>query len=276
MSQKTIIITGGTSGIGLACVNDLLKKGWKIYLLARGKEKAAELEKNASGNLSFIYCDLTDLASVKQAADQLKSAIADVDVLMNNAGAWFMKRQFTRDDIEMSFGLNHLGHFLLTTELLDLLIKSKCRVINVSSIAHRQGVLDFADMRWEKRKYEVFKAYGASKLANILFAKELVNRYGDQGLTAYSLHPGVVATNFGNTTKGLLSLIYSLVKPFMITPEKGAKTQLMLATREGMEEYSGEYFVKEKVKRPEKQALDMGKAEELWSFSEELVAPFTN
>jgi NAD(P)-dependent dehydrogenase (short-subunit alcohol dehydrogenase family) len=274
VAKKMIVITGGTSGIGLACVHDLLSKGWEICLLARGREKVEMLQKRTGGNLHYVYCDLADLRSVKHAADQLKAELSHIDVLMNNAGAWFMKKQFTKDDFEMSFGMNHLGHFLLTTELMDILLKSKSRIINVSSGAHKSGEIDFEDMRWEKRKYEVFKSYGASKLANILFTKELKKRYGDQGLTAYSLHPGVVGTNFGNTTKGPFSWLYSFAKPFMITPKTGAKTQLMLATEEGIEKYSGEYFVREKVKMPAIQALDMNKANELWKYSEICVAPF--
>ena len=193
---------------------------------------------------------------------------------MNNAGAIFQKREFTVDEFEKTFALNHLGHFLLTMELMDLLIASKSRVINVSSEAHKMGNLNFEDLQWENRKYNALKAYGDSKLCNIYFSRELHRRFGEDGITAFSCHPGVVRTNFAGESTGFYKFVLKMIQPFMISPESGAKTQLYLATAEGIERLSGKYFDKSKVAITAPQAKNEQAAIQLWEMSEQMVASY--
>jgi len=253
----------------------MLQEGWKVFVVARNKKAIARLSAEFGDEiLKFIYCDLSDLSSVKEATETLMKSTNKIDVLMNNAGAWFMSRQETKDGFEMTFGMNHLGHFLLTTELMDLLISSKTRIINISSMAHRNAKLNFEDLMWERRKYRVFEAYGQSKLANIYFSNELHRRFYKDGISSFSLHPGVVATNFGNANRGWFSKLYNIGKYFMISPEKGAETQIYLASADNVQKYSGMYFEKCKPVRPAKQALEIEPAGHLWEISSQLVAPF--
>lgn len=269
--SKHLVITGGTSGIGKAAVKSLIDEDWKITLLARNIEKAKEF---GSDLVSIISCDLSDLKSVKTASDQLIDRGETIDVLMNNAGGVFQKKESTKNGFEMTFGVNHLSHYLLTTQLMDLLLKSKTRVINVSSSAHRLGKLDFEDLQWEKRKYNPMKAYGDGKLCNIYFTQELHNRFHQQGLTSYACHPGVVRTNFGLDTTGVFNILVKVAQPFMITPEKGAMTQLYLATNDQVEKHSGRYFDKRKVASISPQAKDSEAASHLWEISEQLVEEY--
>ena len=272
--SKQLVITGGTSGIGHAAVRSLISEGWLVTMLARNQAVADQMIGEFGDNLSFISCDLTDLTSVKKVASEIKMKLGHIDVLMNNAGGIVMERKTSKDGFEMSFALNHLGHFMLTTELLDLLISSNSRIINVSSAAHRLGKINFEDLQWEKRTYNSWKAYGDGKLANIYFTKELHSRFRSSGITAYSCHPGVVRTGFGTESKGMFNLLLKAAQPFMISPEKGAETQLYLATIDGIEKHSGRYFDKRKVASVAPQANELETAAHLWEVSEELVGPF--
>ena len=184
------------------------------------------------------------------------------------------QRHITMDGFEMTFQTNHLGHFLLTNLLLDSLKKSKSRIINVSSAAHQAGRLNFEDLQWTKRSYSSFRAYADAKLCNIYFPRELHRRYNVQGITAYSLHPGVVASNFAGDSSGILHFVFKAARPFMISTEKGAKTQLYLATAPDIEKFSGKYFVKSKPARESTTAINPKISARLWEESERLLAGF--
>jgi NAD(P)-dependent dehydrogenase (short-subunit alcohol dehydrogenase family) len=273
--SKHIVITGGTSGIGKATVSFLIKEGWKVTLLARNLHKASEMSKKFKGSsIQIVECDLADLSSVKTATQFIKEKGAPIDVLMNNAGGIFQKYQTSKDHFEMTFAVNHLSHFLLTTELTGMLIESCGKIINVSSAAHRMGKLDLSDMNWETRKYQAMKAYGDAKLCNIYFTRELHKRFKEKGISSFSCHPGVVKTNFAGDVNGIFRVLLKMGQPFMISPEKGSQTQLYLATSEGVNGYSGRYFDKQKVASTAPQAMDDEIAVRLWDSSEAFVAPF--
>jgi len=274
--MKTIIITGGTSGIGEVVVKKLLDSGWQIHMLARNEKKANALQKRPKGEqLHFHACDVSDLSQVKKVADELCQTVEKVDVLMNNAGAIIQKKELSAQGHEMSFALNHLGHFLLTKQLLPILTRSKSRIINVSSEAHRAAEINFDDINWEKRKYSAIKTYGFGKLCNIYFAQQLHERYSGEGIAAFSLHPGVVNTNFAGNTSGVFKFMKTIMSPFMITPEQGAQTQLHLATAPYVEKHSGRYFDKRRPKQPASIAMDNKAAVKLWEISEDLVKKFS-
>lgn len=274
MSIKTTVITGPTSGLGKVTAQELAKKDHALYLLVRNTEKGEELRKELiaqTGNqeIHVIKCDVSDLQSVREAAAELNAKLFNVNVLINNAGAAFQERTLSKDGFEMSFALNHLGHFLLTKSLMPLLKKGHARIINVSSEAHRSAKPDFDDLQTEK-SYAGLKAYGISKLFNIYFTKSLAEKYQQFGVTAYALHPGVVNTNIWDRSKGLLGVIIWLMKPFMITPHKGAETIIFLATQPKLEQKSGLYFKKCKVAKTGSNADNAAARNRLWEISEKL------
>jgi len=278
MAITTTVITGATSGIGEATAFALAKKDHALYLLVRNVEKGEELKQRiiketGNKNIHIIYCDLTDLATVTAAADELKSKLFNVQVLINNAGGMFNNFKLTKDGFETTFQLNHLGHFLLTKRLMPLLEKGHARIINVSSDMHKMGKPDFENIN-DPQKYGATKAYGNSKLFNIYFTKSLAERYAGKGITSYALHPGVVKTNFNSKITGGLKLIFSLATPFMISPEKGAETSVYLATAPKLESKSGGFFVKQKLFKPANIANDEASREKLWDLSEQMVAKF--
>ncbi len=278
MAITTTLITGATSGIGEATAFALAKKDHALYLLVRDVQKGAELkqklmDETGNKNINVINCDLADLASVAAAAKQLKEKLFNINILINNAGGMFNDFTLSKDGFEMTFALNHLGHFLLTTSLMPLLEKGHARIINVSSDMHKMGKPAFDDLQ-DPGKYSAMKAYGNTKLFNIYFTKALAEKYGNKGITAYALHPGVVKTNFNSKLKGFLKVFFSLATPFMITPEKGAETSIYLATAQKLESKSGLYFYKKKVTKTASVAGDVSARDQLWQMSEELVKKF--
>jgi NAD(P)-dependent dehydrogenase (short-subunit alcohol dehydrogenase family) len=262
-----MIITGTTSGIGGATAEILASKGHQLWLLNRNTEKseilADQLKKKFPGaQIQSIRCDLNDLASVRTAAASL-SDVGPIDVLLNNAGGLTPDRLITTDGIEMQFQMNHLGHYLLTRMLLPQLLEARGRVINVSSEAHRAAKPTGND--WQlKKQWSSFGAYAQVKMCNILFTKALHQRYHAQGLQSFALHPGVVNTGFGNGLGGF-SWMWKLMRPFLISPEKGAATSVYLATANALQ--SGEYYKNCKVKGAAAPALRIDLAESLWKES---------
>jgi NAD(P)-dependent dehydrogenase (short-subunit alcohol dehydrogenase family) len=276
MAAITTVITGSTSGIGRVTAIELAKKGHAIYMLVRNTEKGEAVKqeiiaKTGNKNIYVIRCDVSDLQSVREAAGELKSKLFNINILINNAGSAFLEKQVSKDGFEMTFALNHLGHFLLTRELMPLLEKGHARIINVSSEAHKNEKPNFDDLNWERKPYKGFKAYSISKLYNIYFTKSLAEKYGDKGIRVYALHPGVVNTNIWDGAKGFLGLIVWILKVFMITPEKGAETTIYLATQPKLEQKSGLYFKKCKVAKTAPIADDAGARNQLWDISERLV-----
>jgi len=278
MEQKTVLITGATSGIGLATAKQLAAKGFEVGLLGRNKEKLSRVALEIRSEfpkavLHELHCNLSEMESVSCAASRIMMTFHQIDVLINNAGGIFGNYQLTKNGIEETVAANHLGHFLLTHLLLPLLIESKTRVINVSSEAHRMAQPLLDDINY-KDSYSGIKAYADVKLYNILFTKGLVNRYGQDGIKSYCLHPGVVRTNFAQNDGGWMKWLFKLGQPFLISSEKGAYTSVYLATQEIPEEHNGYYFIKKRPKKPSALARDAALSDQLWDKSLELVKPY--
>ncbi len=279
MPITTTVITGATSGIGKETALALAKKDHALYLLVRDMDKGETVKQelisaSKNNNIYTVFCDLSDMESVHTAAQVLKTSLFSINVLINNAGGVFNQHQLTKDGFEMTFAVNHLGHFLLTTLLLPLLERGQARVINVSSNAHRFGKPMFKDLQWENTLYSPLKAYGVAKLFNIYFTRSLAIKYGPKGITSFALHPGIVNSNFGEGLGGTGKTLLWLARPFMITPEQGALTSIYLATTSRIDAKSGKYFKNMKVTAPSARAIDEAGRNKLWDKSMELVQPF--
>lgn len=261
-----VLVTGATNGIGLEAARELSRRGAQVTIVGRdpGKTRRVAGEIGAAGTL---IADLAELSEVRRAAAEFRERGDTLDVLLNNAGAIFNARQETREGIERTWALNHLSPFLLTRELLPLLRRGHApRVVTVSSGAHAMGRIRFDDPEF-RRGYSAWAAYAQSKLANILFTRELARREG--WLQANSLHPGMVASGFGSHQGGLFSSIYRIIDRFALTPVQGAQTSIHLAA-DPLED-SGLYFEKSRPATPRPQALDDSAALRLWQLSEAYV-----
>lgn len=280
MKGKTVIVTGANTGIGLETARALARLGAHVVMAARNQEKglAAVAEvKRSTGNdaVELAVFDLASLSSVRKGAAELLERCGRIDVLVNNAGLVLGSRQTTRDGFEATFGINHLGPFLLTKLLLPRITETRgARIVNVSSRAHKRvrGIW-FDDLMVERRPYIGFQVYCHSKLANVLFTRELARRLEGTGVTANSLHPGVVATEFAALGDvGLLHATVSrLLRPFMLTAEEGARTTVYCVTNPELSAVSGKYFADSREARPSRAACDEAAALRLWQRSEELV-----
>ncbi|MFC0514330.1 SDR family oxidoreductase [Mucilaginibacter angelicae] len=276
MPIKTTVITGATSGIGKATAMALAAQDHAVYLLVRNiiKGEAVKQEIVAQTGNKQIYvikCDLADLQSVREAAAELSQKLMAVNILINNAGAGFSERQLSKDGFEMTFATNHLGHFLLTTSLMPLLERGQARIINVSSEGHKLGKPNFDDLQ-SAQSYSSFKAYGMAKLFNIYFARSLAQKFGEKGILAFSLHPGVVSSNFADKLKGFDKVLMKLAGPFMITSEQGAETSIFLATAPRLDQFNGSYFKKKKVAKTATVAQNAAAQEKLWQISDKLIS----
>lgn len=272
--MKTALITGANSGLGLATARALAQRSFNLILLCRSEQKGrdaqAEVQKaNPAVKVDLITVDLANLDSVRQAARQVSTTYDRLDVLINNAGYTPPKLEFI-DNIEKSFYASHIGHFVLTHHLMDLLRKTGAqtgdvRIINLSSAAYLGG----RTSRFFRRIEDLSPtfAYCDDKLANLLHAKELAKKTVGNGITAYSVHPGAVRTNFGGDTPGLLGKIFSLAGPLMRTPEKGAQTTVFLASaplKAIGERNNGGYFADNQPKKVHNRDATDEKAAWLW------------
>lgn len=282
MQGKTVVVTGGNSGIGFETAAALGAMGARMLITARnaGRGEAAVTmltqRLGGAGAVELVVFDLADLSSVRAGAAEILQRCPRLDVLVNNAGLILTDRAETVDGFEATFGINHLGPFLLTNLLRDRLVESApARVVNVASTAHNQARkgMPFDDLQ-STQKYAPMRVYGESKLANILFTSELARRLEGTGVTANSLHPGTVRTGYGadGDTKGLLALGIRIGQPLFMSPLKGARTSVFLASSPDVEGVTGRYFAKCKEKTPKRQALDSDAARRLWAVSEEMVA----
>jgi NAD(P)-dependent dehydrogenase (short-subunit alcohol dehydrogenase family) len=272
IKNKVCLITGATSGIGRQTAMQLSRMGAKVIITYRDKQKALETQewilKETNTQIDIYYCDLTSFASIRSFAKEITAQYPQIDVLINNAGIWETQRKLSKDGIELNFATNHLGPFLLTNLLLGTLRKSAAsRIINVSSGAHKSAAINFDDVEM-KQNFSSFKAYGQSKLANILFTKLLAGRLEGQHITVNCLHPGVVSTNI---FKNLGKVGVFFMKPIMISPEKGAATSVYLATSDEVSKISGEYFSGKKVVNSSPTSCDMEIAKRLWDLSIDYV-----
>ncbi|UZR95757.1 SDR family oxidoreductase [Chondrinema litorale] len=269
------LITGANSGIGKETAIQLAKKGFEIVIMCRNKEKAeaarAEISNVSKHNVGLIICDLAFQQSIQNAAKEFKAKYDKLDVLINNAGFIAASYGKTKDGFEQTFGVNHLGAFLLTNLLIDVLKSTEnAKVITVSSEAHRYAVFDENNLQMEKG-YGNMKAYCSSKLCNVMFARELAKRLKGTSVTSYSLHPGVVASNFATEMSGVLGVLFRMVSPFMISNKEGAETSVFLATNDEVRKLNGHYFKKKKSIKPIKNALNDEYCKRLWQISEKMT-----
>ncbi len=279
VAGKQVLITGATNGIGLAGAEELARRGAKLAIVARGEAKgrasAERIEAAGGGDapVELLLANLTLQAQVRRLAAEALERFPRIDVLINNAGAMFQRRQLTEDGVELSWALNHLAPFLLTTLLLERLQQSApARVITTSSDAHRGAHIPFDDLAAEHSyRRGGFGRYGETKLANILFTAELARRLEGTGVEAYCFHPGLVATGFNHNNSALMATLMLLARPFSRSPEHGARTLVWLADSPGPEGESGDYFSDEKLATPTAEGRDMDAARRLWELSEEQV-----
>jgi len=276
MAGKTVLITGGTAGIGRATAMGLATMGAHLGITGRDRgrteEAAAEIRAASGGQVDVFVADLSSQPQVRRLADEVLQAYPRIDVLVNNVGGYWNTRQVTADGLERTFALNYLAPFLLTNLLLDRLKQSApARVVTVASNAHTTGRIDFDDLQGE-RSYSGSRAYSQSKLGNVLFTYELARRLAASAVTADALHPGVVNTSFGaEDPGGVQRLFVPFVRPFLKTPEQGAATSIHLASSPDLEQVSGRYFANSKPKRSSKASYDETAAARLWQVSAELV-----
>jgi NAD(P)-dependent dehydrogenase (short-subunit alcohol dehydrogenase family) len=277
MKGKVVVITGATSGIGEIAAQRLAGMGARIVLVARdasrGQRTLTRLPSIGPGAPhSIYYGDLSRISQCKRVAAEIAAAEPRIDVLINNAGALFGSRQLNSDNLEETFATNHMAYFVLTLSLkANLLAAAPARVVSTASDAHKGYTLDFDDLQAAKG-YSAIRAYGRSKLCNILFTRELARRWSGQGITANCLHPGFVATRFGDASGGILSSVVRVGKTlFAITPEKGAETIVYLASSPEVAVISGEYFYKCRPATPTAGARDDAAASRLWSESAKLA-----
>ena len=275
MKGRTVLVTGANSGMGKATVAALADMGAKVVMLCRsqerGKQALDEIMQKTGRDVSLMLCDLGSMDSIRDFAVRFRSEYGRLDVLINNAGVITLDRRETKDGLELQFGVNHIGHFMLTLLLLNLLKKSDDgRIVVVGSGAHKVGRIHFEDVNL--KKYNVVRSYAQSKLANLLFTRELGRRLKEKEIpiVVNCAHPGAVATqmgvdrntNFGKTMVGML-------KPFFLTPEAGAKTAVFLASKHAGS-VSGQYFYKCAVAKSSKRSWNMEAAKKLFDMSEKI------
>lgn len=276
MQGKVCLITGGTNGIGKSTAHELVRMGATVVIVGRNAQKTSQVVeeiRQSTGNdtVDSLLADLSSQRNVRRLANEFESKYSRLHVLLNNAGAVFMRRQLSVDGIEMTFSLNHLAPFLLTNLLLDKIQASApARIINVSSGAHSSGRIEFDNLQGE-RDYS-HRAYGNSKLATILFTMELARRLEGTGVTVNALHPGFVSTGFGKNNPGFLIKAIRAVVPLIArSPERGAKTSIYLASSPEVQSITGKYFVDCKVTQPAPQATDSAVARKVWDISADMV-----
>jgi NAD(P)-dependent dehydrogenase (short-subunit alcohol dehydrogenase family) len=276
MAGKTVLITGGTAGIGKATALGLATMGAHVAITgrdpARTEAVAGEIRAAGGGQVDALVADLSSQSEVRRLADEVRQRLSRIDVLVNNAGGYLHTRHVTVDGLEHTFAVNHLAPFLLTNLLPDRLKHSAAaRVVTVSSRAHAEGRIDFDDLQGE-RSYSGARAYNQSKLANVLFTYELARKLQATPVTANALHPGVVNTSFGTEDPaGVQRLLVPFMRPFMKTPAEGAATPIHLASAPDLEGVTGRYFANSKPKKSSQRSYDEATAARLWEVSAVLV-----
>jgi retinol dehydrogenase 14 len=275
MAGRTVLVTGGTGGIGRATALGLATTGAHLAITGRdrGRAEAAAGEiRAAGGRVDVFVADLSSQSEVRRLADEVLQRLSRIDVLVNNVGGYWNTRHVTADGLERTFALNHLAPFLLTNLLLDRLQQSApARVVTVSSNAHAQGRIDFDDLQGE-RSYSGARAYSQSKLANVLFTYELARRLPATSVTANALHPGVVRTSFGaEDPGGVQRRLVPFMRLFMKAPAQGAATSIHLACAPELERVTGRFFANRKPTRSARHSYDQAAAARLWQVSTELV-----
>jgi NAD(P)-dependent dehydrogenase (short-subunit alcohol dehydrogenase family) len=271
MQGKTVVITGATSGIGAVAVRRLAEQGARIVIVARDRPRADETlralrQANAAAAHTAHFADLSRLADMKRVAAEIAAAESKIDVLMNNAGVIMARNERTEDGLEVMFATNHMSYFVITNLLLDRLRAAgdNARIVSTASAAHERARLDFEHLQDQKGS----SGYGTTKLCNILFTRELARRIAGSGVTANCLHPGFVATRFGDNVRGPLRAGLAVAKRlFALSPQEGAKTMVYLASSPEVAGRSGEYYVNCAPAVPSAQAQSDENARRLWELS---------
>ena len=275
LAQRLAVVTGASSGIGLHTAIGLARAGMRVVMAGRDRnrtEAARRLvtERSGADRVEVALADFSRLGDVRRLADVILAGHDRLDVLINNAGLFSPRYRLSADGIELTFAVNHLAPFLLTNLLLDRLKASApARIVTVASEAHRRNRIDIGDLT-RPRDWAMMRAYGRSKLCNILFTRELASRLDPNEMVATCLHPGMVATGIGQRG-GLTELGWRVLKPFMISPERGAETSVFLATVPDAKFFHGGYVIRKALTQPDQAALDSDLARRLWQESARLV-----
>jgi retinol dehydrogenase-14 len=276
MAGRTVLVTGGTGGIGRATALGLAAMGAHLAITGRDRgraeDAAREIRAAGGGQVDVFVADLSAQPEVRRLADEVLQRLPRIDVLVNNAGGYWNTRHVTADGLERTFALNHLAPFLLTTLLLGRLKRSApARVVTVSSNVQAMGRIDFDDLQGE-RSYSGARAYNQSKLANVLFTYELARRLQATSVTANALHPGVVRTSFGAEDPGRVQRLFTpFMRPFMKTPAQGAATSVHLAAAPDLQQVTGRYFANSKPRKSARSSYDEAAAARLWQVSASLA-----
>ena len=276
MAGRTVLVTGGTGGIGRATALGLATRGAHLAITGRDRARtegaAREIRAAGGGQVDVFVADLSSQSQVRRLADEVLQKFSRIDVLVNNAGGFWNTRHVTADGLEHTFALNHLAPFLLTNLLLDRLQQSApARVVTVSSNAQAMGRIDLDDLQG-RRSYSGPRAYNQSKLANVLFTYELARRLQGSAFTANALHPGAVSTAFGAEDPGRLQRLFlPVMRPFMKAPAQGAATSIHVASAPGLEQVTGRYFANSRPQRSSRRSYDEAAAARLWQVSADLV-----
>ncbi|SDO02216.1 NAD(P)-dependent dehydrogenase, short-chain alcohol dehydrogenase family [Paenibacillus sp. yr247] len=277
MQSQTVIVTGANSGMGLATTVELARKGAHVIMLCRSQQRGEQAlsearQQSGSDRIELMLCDLGSLASIRAFGTTFLAKHNVLDVLVNNAGVFTVKRQTTADGFEAMTGVNHLGHFLLTNLLLEAIVRApQGRIVNVSSGAHKIGRFDF-DNPYLTQGFSMWKGYAQSKIANIWFTRELAKRLAGTTATANALHPGAVGTSIGvDRDTGFGKAMHRVLRPFFLTPAQGAETAIYLASSPDVSTVSGEYFYRKKEAPISDRAKDEDIASQFWAWSEREV-----
>ncbi|MEX1308679.1 MAG: SDR family oxidoreductase [Eubacteriales bacterium] len=279
MEQKTALVTGANSGIGKATVIALAKQGIHVVMLcrdrARGEAAQTEVAKATGYEPDLMLCDLGNMREIRGFCEAFKKRFSRLDILINNAGVLSIRRQMTKDGLEIAFGVNYIGHFLLTNSLLDLMISTEnARIVILGSVAYKLGKIDFNDLGM-KKGYTLMAAYSRAKLCELLYTRELAKRLDGTGTTVNCVHPGVVATNiFIKTDAGIGRALMRLFRPVIKSPEEGAKGIVYVATSSECEGISGAYFSGAEAQDVVGRARDDALAKRLWEVSEQIVGDY--
>jgi NAD(P)-dependent dehydrogenase (short-subunit alcohol dehydrogenase family) len=276
LDKRICVVTGANSGIGKEISRGLAAEGWKVLMVTRDRERGEAAQEDVvatTGNqdVELLLCDLSSQRRIRELASTILERCLRLDLLVNNAGLTLGKRVVTEDGLETTFAVNHLAPFLLTNLLLSRIQESApARIVTVSSDAHRGAKIDFDDPNGEK-SFSGWRAYGQSKLANILFSRELARRVQGTGVTSTCLHPGVVRTEFGRNGPGFIRVWFKLAGLFLLSPARGADTATWLASSPEVEGASGGYYEKRKLAKPDAAARNPESARRLWELSERLT-----